>query len=389
MSFTPTSLLTLAKWIRFLGCCLILRFFLRTPVIFSLAASPLPGPDKGRAIAEAMGIYGAVILLPAVILLLILRPIEDGKGWAYSTACIVSLWSVVALIGDRLIFSRMPSGGGQLVLFELAMLLPAMRVGAALLIAWPDLMDVIKTRRRENRVQGFEPIMPRGAGPVLGSLAAASARASSSQDPASPATPIAAYTNPNVDAPVHLKPRFVPQNLSRGARLVRDVGGIMLFVYTIEVVAMLAAATRFSVEDFNPVIALSLVSFSMLLPGAIFFLLGRRIDLGPQWPIVTAAAVAVLFILAQVLSLALFHPGAAFGDSDTIALLAAFLGCAGCGFVLIFCGLTWRDAREVSRALARDRMQTSSRVVPAPKWTTPPPPAIGRERPLRQRQIPK
>ena len=118
------------------------------------------------------------------------------------------------------------------------------------------------------------------------------------------------------------------------------------------------------------------VVFAWLAPGVIFIWLAPRIDAGRRWAVITAATAAGVFILAQVIMVILFHSNNGV-DVDVLgAVVLAMIAAMPCGLVLVLCSFVWSDARDVSRAMERERLaaQHAAPISLKPAWTIPPPP---------------
>jgi len=147
----------LAKWTRWLGYALTIRFFLRMPGLISLATSTTPNKTIWTVVISAG--YLVLVLGPAIVMLVIPRWVEDGHVWAFVTTCAITAWSLFGLLFDGLFLRNNGFLGAPLLRVEFAMMVVSVCVLVAIIIALPDVRDVIRTRRRRNR-EGLGPIAP-------------------------------------------------------------------------------------------------------------------------------------------------------------------------------------------------------------------------------------
>lgn len=368
MSSSPrfNSLIVLAKWTHWLGFIFVLRLFYRIPIILSL--SDAASPRKGTLLVEAIGGYVLANLFPAVAAFIIPRWVEDGYVWAFATVCIIAMWSIGSIFYDAA-FVGSHLGFGPLWL--LLLMLPVVRVIAAIAIAWPDVGEVIRARRRSNRARGFEVILPRDASLNAVSSPAVLSSATASDVPLQTGDPITRIPLETVARaqPARIEPRYVPQNMVRTARVVELVGGVMLFFFVLMIVTVtgLVADSGQRTGDGDRIGLVIEITWTLFIPGLGFIWLARWIKSGWPWAVATAAATAGICILGQVVSAILF-PAAGASVCGFVASFPSFL-------VLVLCVYLRGDAREISRAMARDRLSAErNRTLPsAPKLTARPP----------------
>ena len=281
-----------------------------------------------RGLAFA-GFYALLILIPGIVLQIIPRWVEDGYVWAFWLTCAIAVFAMVAMMLDAILTCGA----------SVAMMSVPLRVLASILNAWPDVQDMVKDRRRRNRPQGFQPIM---------------ALPSDATDVRIPVIPVTTATFTTQDALI--LPRFMPESLLKTARNIRALGGIMLFFFLLSVFLGLAINAEQIRQESNPLIMIATRAGCFLMPAIVFMSLSRWIDIGRQWAVVVVTATAGISILAAWATFALSIQSTAI-DAGMGDFCLALISSIFCGLVLVFCMYVWRDILDVSRGMARNRLE--------------------------------
>jgi hypothetical protein len=338
-SFTPVSLITLARWTRYLGYVLLLLFSISGIRYIAVlwTAHKLGG--------VVLIWYGLFFLVPGITMLIIPRWIEDGRVWAFALVSVISVLLPMIMFLNVIVTC----------VFSFGLMLLSVRVLAAVLNAWPDMRDMARDRRRRYQSHGFEPLMQTQSPQALSPIPA---RPLQEADAGLPPLPVSGFGNsapsssPVYDGPA--LPRFVPDSLIQTSRAIRTLGGLMLIALIIILALCVSGGTenRYQI-NWPAVIGLHAVVF--LVPGVMCLWLGGWIEIGRRWAVITVAATCAAVILMGWVFVGLtFQSDVA--ATGAAALFPVVLSSAFCGLALVFCLYVRRDIRDVSRSMKRDRL---------------------------------
>jgi hypothetical protein len=171
-------------------------------------------------------------------------------------------------------------------------------------------------------------------------------------------------------------PRFIPESMVRTAAHIRGIGGVMLIFFFVGIVFGMISFSSQRNPGLSPLPMIARATIAWLLPGIIFMSLSPRIDEGRRWAVITVTAVAAISMLAQIAIAFISH--SANGDEANAAgaIFLALIASIFYALILTLCSFIWRDARDVSRTIARERRYTQQTAIASTKSasTAAPPP---------------